>query len=51
LNARVAARLTENPEQRVLVRPAAGVALQEAVAVLDRLAESGVSDLSMIRAR
>ena len=49
LAARVDARLDLNADQRVLVRPAAGVALQEVVTVLDRLAEVGVADLSLIR--
>ena len=48
LATRVAARLETTPDQRVLVKPAAGVALQQAVTVLDRLAVSGVSDLSLI---
>jgi biopolymer transport protein ExbD len=33
----------------VLVEPAAGVPLQDAVQVLDRLAQSGVTDLALIR--
>ena len=49
LAARVGERLDRNADQRVLVRPEAGVALQEVVAVLDRLAEAGVADLSLIR--
>ncbi|WP_440996303.1 ExbD/TolR family protein [Arhodomonas sp. SL1] len=48
LVARVEARLAEAPDTRVLVRPARGVTLQEAVDVLDRLAGTGVRDLSMI---
>lgn len=46
----IEARVAENPEQRVLVRPAEGVTLQEAVEVLDRVAKAGASDLSLIRA-
>jgi len=47
---RVGARLALKPEQRVLVQPAAGVRLQEAVDVLDRLAAAGASELTLIRA-
>ena len=46
---RISERLEQKPEQRVLVKPAPGVALQDVVAVLDRLAESGVLDMSLIR--
>lgn len=49
LAARVAERLQENPDQRVLVKPAAGVVLQDAVNVLDRLSAAGASSLSLIR--
>ena len=49
LSVRVARRLAERPDQRVLVRPAAGVALQRTVAVLDRLAAAGVRDMSLVR--
>jgi len=48
---RVAARLEAKPDQRVLVKPAAGVSLQEAVQVLDRLAAAGAAELSLIRDR
>lgn len=47
---RIEARVAENPEQRVLVRPEEGVTLQQAVDVLDRIAEAGVADLSLVRA-
>lgn len=46
---RVEARLLEKPSQTVLVRPAGGVALQDTVWLLDRLADAGVTDLSLIR--
>ncbi len=49
LAARVAARMAQKPDQRVLIKPAAGVVLQDAVQVLDRLAAAGVADLSLIR--
>ena len=48
---RVGARLLENPSQKVLVRPARGVALQDAIRLLDGLAAAGVADLSLIRER
>ena len=44
---RVAARVAEQPEQRVLVEPAPGVPLQAAVTVLDRLAAAGARNLSL----
>ena len=48
---RVAARLRDEPDQAVLVRPAAGIALQDTVRLLDGLAAAGVTDLSLIRER
>jgi len=45
----VAARLQENPDQRVLIRPQPGVSLQRAVLVLDRLAALGVSAMALSR--
>lgn len=47
--ARVTARLEAAPDTPVLVKPAAGVTLQNAVAVLDRLAGAGAVNLSLIR--
>lgn len=49
LVARVESRLAEKPDQRVLVRPAIGVTLQDAVQVLDRLSAAGAADISLIR--
>ena len=49
LAARVGERLVLDPDQRVLVRPATGVPLQEVVTVLDRLSDAGVVDMSLIR--
>lgn len=46
---RVAGLLAERPDQKVLVRPAAGVALQDTVQVLDRLAGAGATQLSLVR--
>ena len=50
LAAQVAAQLRAAPDRRVLVRPAAGVPLQRAVEVLDRLSAAGARRLSLIRA-
>ena len=48
LGSRVAQRVSERPDQRVLVQPQPGVSLQQAVQVLDRLALSGVTRMSLI---
>jgi len=44
----VAKRVSQRPDQRVLVRPEPGVSLQQAVQVLDRLAVAGVTRMSLI---
>jgi len=49
LAARVSERLADEPGQRVLIRPAAGVSLQRAVEVLDRLAAAGAQNLTLVR--
>lgn len=49
LVAGVAERLEADPGRRVLVKPAAGVRLQAAVDVVDRLDAAGVSGLSFVR--
>jgi biopolymer transport protein ExbD len=46
---RAADSLAKKPDRRVLVRPAKGVAVQEVVVVLDRLAAAGVGNMSLIR--
>ena len=51
LAARIAERLAAVPDQRVLVQPAAGVAMQRRVAVLDRLDAAGARGVSLVRAR
>lgn len=51
LEARVRARLADKPDQSIFVKPAAGVPLQRAVAVLDRLSATGATKLSLIRER
>ncbi len=42
-------RLTQVPQTPVLVKPAAGVSLQQTVTVLDRLVAVGAVNLSVIR--
>ena len=49
LKEEVARRVESRPGLRLLVRPATGVSLQQAVQVLDIVVESGVSDISLIR--
>lgn len=49
LTERLRTRVAEEPGQRVLVEPAAGVTLQRAIEVLDRAAKAGVTELSLIR--
>ncbi len=46
---RISNRLAKEPEQRVLVKPVPGIALQNVVQVLDRLTAIGVSDLALMR--
>jgi biopolymer transport protein ExbD len=46
---RVMARLAAAPDTPVLVKPAAGVNLQDTVTVLDRLTGAGASNLSLVR--
>ena len=47
LGLRIAERVSERPDQRVLVRPRPGVSVQRTVQVLDRLAVSGVTSMSL----
>ena len=51
LSRRMEAKIAENPDQRVLVRPAGGVLLQDAIIVLDRIKAAGVTNMSLIRDR
>jgi len=46
---RVSARLAAAPDTPVLVKPAGGVTLQSTVVILDRLAQAGAANLSLIR--
>ena len=48
LTLRMADLLAQNPDRRVLVKPAEGVAMQDTVTVLDSLTAAGVTDLSLI---
>jgi biopolymer transport protein ExbD len=48
---RVAPRIAEDPERAVLVRPAAGVPLQDAIRVLDRLGVAGVTAMRLVGER
>ena len=41
--------LAEKPERRVLIKPHAGLAIQEVVNLLDELAATGVSNFSFLR--
>ncbi|WP_422367450.1 ExbD/TolR family protein [Pelagibius sp.] len=49
LTARVAERVADAPEQRVVIKPSTGVPLQRTVAVLDRVKAAGPSDVTLIR--
>jgi biopolymer transport protein ExbD len=49
LQQRINARIQEMPDQRILVRPAAGVSLQRAVAVVDRISQAGGANVSLVR--
>lgn len=49
LNARLVEHAARNPAQRVLIKPAPGVPLQQAVAILDRVIAGGLSDVSFVR--
>lgn len=46
---KIMAKVRETPDQRVLIKPAGGVALQRAVDILDRLSAAGVTKLSFVR--
>ena len=51
LESAIRARLAEKPDLAIVVKPAAGIPLQRAVAVLDRLTAAGATRLSLIRDR
>ncbi|SDG20248.1 outer membrane transport energization protein ExbD (TC 2.C.1.1.1) [Thalassobaculum litoreum DSM 18839] len=46
---RIMAKVREKPDQRVLIKPADGVVLQDTVRVLDRLSAAGVANMSFVR--
>ncbi|MBY8977089.1 biopolymer transporter ExbD [Rhodobacteraceae bacterium NNCM2] len=45
---RIADRLAEKPEQRVLVRPAQGIDMQRMVGLLDQLAAAGAANIALM---
>lgn len=47
LSARVKARLAERPDQRIVLRPEAGVDVQRTVEILDRLNADGARDVTL----
>lgn len=47
LMARVAARLSDRPDQRILIRPTPGVPMQRVVTLLDAIAEQGALDIAL----
>ena len=51
LAGRIAKRVAQAPERRVVIKPAKGVSLQQAVQVLDRLTLAGAGNLSLVRDR
>lgn len=51
LEARIAARIAEKPDQRVLVRPARNVDMQRMVQLLDRLSSAGAQDIALMPGR
>jgi biopolymer transport protein ExbD len=51
LQARLRTALARKPDQRVLLRPERGVAMQRAVEVLDLVASTGIKDVSLVRGR
>lgn len=48
LAAQVADRVRERPDQRFLIRPARGLALQGVVDVMDRMALAGARDIALM---
>ncbi|MGF1629115.1 MAG: ExbD/TolR family protein [Kiloniellaceae bacterium] len=49
LFARLADHAARNPAQRVLIKPAQGVSLQDAVGLLDQVMASGLTQVSFVR--
>lgn len=48
---RISERLTEKPEQRILIRAVDGIPLQRTVDLLDRLKSSGATNMSLMRGK
>ena len=46
---KIMAKVREKADQRVLIKPVDGVALQDTVTVLDRLSAAGVTNMSFMR--
>lgn len=46
--ARLGSRLARTPDRRVLLKSAAGVSVQDLVALVDRLAAGGITNLSLV---
>ncbi|MEM7529876.1 MAG: biopolymer transporter ExbD [Pseudomonadota bacterium] len=51
LETRIAERVAEKPDQRVLVRPASAVDMQRMVLLLDSIAAAGVRDIALMPGR
>ena len=51
LETTVRQRLQENPDLRVLVKPAEGVDLQRTIGVVDRISAAGAGNMTLIRDR
>ncbi len=51
LASRIREQLLKTPGRRVVVKPAPGVTLQEAVRVLEALTAAGAEDVSLVRGR
>jgi len=46
---RVAARIAEYPDQRILLQPAQGVSLQQLVDIIDRLRDAEAAHLTLLQ--
>lgn len=51
LEQRVAERIARKPDQRLVVKPQAGVALQTTIDVLEQLSRLGAKDVALLRDR
>ncbi|MEM6678576.1 MAG: biopolymer transporter ExbD [Pseudomonadota bacterium] len=48
LGARLTSRVATKPDQRVLIRPVAGVDMQRMVTLLDTIAAAGITDIALM---